>query len=98
MIYALFLAHLYHINLGLSQTITLVIVSFLSQHSRYRFTKCSLLSPITTLFEALALPTEMIVSVVNVTGDMTVVAVVANYTKEIPKPGEGHDDLIAKGS
>ncbi len=41
---------------------------------------------------------DMIVSVVNVTGDMAAVAVVAIYTKEIPKPGEGNYDLIAKGS
>jgi Na+/H+-dicarboxylate symporter len=111
-IYALFTAHLYHIDLGLTQTITLVVVAFLVNIASIGLpSAASFFSPITTLFEALALPSEMIAvlfaidtipdmteGVANVTGDMAAVAIVANYTKEIHKPGEGHDDLIATGS
>jgi Na+/H+-dicarboxylate symporter len=111
-IYALFTAHLYHINFSLSQTITLVIVSFLVNIASIGLpSAASFFSPITTLFEALALPSEMIAvlfaidtipdmieGVANVTGDMAAVAIVANYTKEIPELGEGQDDLIATGS
>lgn len=111
-IYALFTAHLYHINFSLSQTITLVTVSFLVNIAGIGLpSAASFFSPITTLFEALALPAEMIpvlfaidtipdmaVGVANVTGDMTAVAIVANHTKETPKLEEEQDGLIAKGS
>ncbi len=95
-IYALFNAHLFGIDFSLSQTITLVTVSFLVTIAGIGLpSAASFFSPITTLFEALALPSEMIavlfaldtipdmaVSVANVTGDMTAVAIVANHTKE----------------
>lgn len=110
-IYALFTAHLYHIDFSLSQTITLVIVSFLVNIASIGLpSAASFFSPITTLFEALALPSEMIAvlfaidtipdmieGVANVTGDMAAVAIVANYTKETPGFGEQHSGAIAKG-
>lgn len=111
LIYALFTAHLYHIEFNIYQTVNLVIVSFLVNIAGIGLpSAASFFSPITTLFEALALPTEMIavlfaidtipdmiVGVANVTGDMTAVAIVANNTKQTPAFGTEHDDSVANG-
>jgi Na+/H+-dicarboxylate symporter len=108
-IYALFTAHLYHIDFGFSQTITLVVVAFLVNIASIGLpSAASFFSPITTLFEAVALPSgmiavlfaidtipDMIEGVANVTGDMAAVAIVANHTTDIPELREGGDDSIA---
>ncbi len=99
-IYALFTAHLYHINFNLSQMVTLVIISFLANIASIGLPgAASFFAPITTLFEALGLPSgmiavlfavdtipDMIEGTANVTGDMAAVAIVANYTEKIPIP------------
>ena len=97
-IYALFTAHMYHINFSFSQMTTVVVISFLANIASIGIpSAASFFAPITTLFQAIGLPFEMIAvlfavdtipdvtgGVVNVTGDMAAVAIVANYSKEIP--------------
>lgn len=111
-IYALFTAHIYHINFSLSQMTTVVVISFLANIASIGIpSAASFFAPITTLFQAIGLPFEMIAvlfavdtipdvtgGVVNVTGDMAAAAIVANYTKEIPNSGEDNGGLIGARS
>lgn len=107
-IYALFTAHIYHINFTLSQMTTVVLISILANIASIGIpSAASFFAPITTLFQAIGLPFEMIAilfavdtipdvagGVVNVTGDMTAVAIVAEYTEVIPDPGEENGDPV----
>ncbi len=97
-IYALFTAHLYHINFSFSQMTTVVVISFLANIASIGIpSAASFFAPVTTLFQAIGLPFEMIAvlfavdtipdvteGVANVTGDMAAVAIVAKSFKEIP--------------
>jgi proton glutamate symport protein len=98
MIYALFTAHLYQIDFSFSQMTTLVVISFLANIASIGLpSAASFFAPVTTLFQAIGLPFEMIAvlfavdtipdvtqGVANVTGDMTAVAIVANFSKDAP--------------
>ena len=78
---------------------TVVVMSFLANIASIGIpSAASFFAPITTLFQAVGLPFEMIVvlfpvdtipgvagGVGNVTGDIAAVAIVANYTNEVEK-------------